>query len=441
MIFIKETEFKDTEVGKIPKDWEVRRLSEIAEFSRGFSYRKGEKFDEPVEDGYLFLTLNSIKEGGGLKEDGWSWIKSNRLSDRVFVKEGDIVIANTEQSKDGTLIGSPAIVHFPKWYRKGKAVYSMDLSKLILKVNNIDTNYLFYYLSFVQPLARRYHSGTNVWHLNIDSWARALLIPIPPLEEQHRIVSILTAVDEAIAKVNTIIYKAERLRKALLNHLMTRGIGHKEYKETEIGKIPKEWNIVKFKDIALDIYYGLTAEATDDMTNLRLLRTTDIKDHKVNWDALPYAVITEKNRTNINRYLLKKNDLIISRAGTVGVAILVPRDFDDVIFGSYLIKVKVNEKLVYPQYIYYYCRSDTYWIQIGTGQAGSTLKNINLRVLSNVKIPLPPIDEQRKIAEILSTIDRYIDSLRNRLDRLRRVKSSLMDILLTGKIRLIHKLL
>jgi len=214
-------EFKDTENGKIPKEWEVRRLAEIGELSRGLSYGGQEKFAKEVSGGYLFFTLNSIKEGGGLKENGWSWIMTDRVKERHFVKKGDIVIANTEQSKDGSLIGSPAIVHFPEWYKKDKAVSSMDLSKLLLKVSNVDINFLFYYLSFIQPLARKYHTGTNVWHLNLDSWARDLLIPLPSLAEQQKISEILSNVDEKRETLKLEKIKLKRIKQWFMEELLS----------------------------------------------------------------------------------------------------------------------------------------------------------------------------------------------------------------------------
>ena len=222
----------ETEFSEFPKEWEVKRLSEIAELQRGLSYSGSEKSKDEIPDGYLFLTLNSVKEGGGLKEDGWTWIKSDRLKERHFVREGDIVIANTEQSKDGSLIGSPAIVHFPEWYKKGKAVFSHHISKLLLKVSNLDINFLFYYLSFIQPLARKYHTGTGVWGLKVDSWAKDLLVLIPPLEEQKKIVEILQKADELIIQFKDFLQKLEdeanTLYKSILRLALT-------------GKLTEDW--------------------------------------------------------------------------------------------------------------------------------------------------------------------------------------------------------
>jgi type I restriction enzyme S subunit len=214
-------EFKDTEIGRIPKEWEVKMLSEIAILDRGLSYSSKEKSKDEIPDGYLFLTLNSIGEGGGLKECGWTWIKSERLRERHFIKEGDIVIANTEQSKDGSLIGSPAIVHLPKWYKKDKAVFSHHISRLVFRINNLDVNFLFYYLSFVQPIARKYHTGTGVWGLNVDSWARDLLIPLPFLCEQQKIAEILSTVDKKLEVLKQEKVKLEKIKQWFMDELLT----------------------------------------------------------------------------------------------------------------------------------------------------------------------------------------------------------------------------
>jgi type I restriction enzyme S subunit len=224
------------------------------------------------------------------------------------------------------------------------------------------------------------------------------------------------------------------LKKGLMQELLTKGIGHKEFKDTEIGKIPKDWELVKLSDIAEDIYYGITAKAVENKTGLKMLRTTDIKDYTVDWNSLPFCEVTEK-RGDIQRFLLKKGDLIIARAGTTGVSVLVEKDFEDVIFGSYLIKVRLSRK-VHPKFMHYFCQSRLYWDHITSSQAGSTLKNISLPVLRSLNVPLPSsIEEQQKIAEILFAIDKKLEIERKEKANLEKIKQGLMDLLLTGKIR------
>ncbi|MCD6171294.1 MAG: hypothetical protein J7J36_02605 [Thermoplasmata archaeon] len=92
-----------------------------------------------------------------------------------------------------------------------------------------------------------------------------------------------------------------------------------KYKQTPIGKIPKDWKIVRLgdKEICEELYYGVTAKATEKNTGIRMLRTTDIKNYCVDWSNLPFCEITEK-RNNIDKYFLEKGDIIIARAGSVG---------------------------------------------------------------------------------------------------------------------------
>jgi len=209
-----------------------------------------------------------------------------------------------------------------------------------------------------------------------------------------------------------------------------------EFQNTEIGKIPREWRVKKLGELVFEMYYGLTAKAVNQPTGLRMLRTTDIKDnYRVDWDSLPYCEITDNRRSNIQKYLLRKNDLVVSRAGTTGMSILVDRDLNDVIFGSYLIKIKLNESVAYPKFIHYFMQSSLYWNQLLPKQAGSTLKNISLPILKNIITPLPPINEQKLIPEILSTLDSAIKVIDAGVVRLEGLKKALMRELLTGRIR------
>ncbi len=204
-----------------------------------------------------------------------------------------------------------------------------------------------------------------------------------------------------------------------------------KFKETPIGKIPEDWEVVRLSDVAEDIYYGVTAKAVEKNTGMRMLRTTDIKDFSADWDNLPYCEITD-NRNNLQKYLLRRGDLIVARAGTVGVSVLVEQDFDNVIFGSYLIKIRLKPS-VFPKFAHYFFQTDIYWSHITKAQ-GSTLKNINLPLLKSLLIPLPPIEEQRKIAEILSTVDDAIQKVDEAIAKTERLKKGLMQELLTKGI-------
>jgi len=197
--------------------------------------------------------------------------------------------------------------------------------------------------------------------------------------------------------------------------------------------ISKSWRLIRLgeKEICEEMYYGITAKASNKVTGLKMLRTTDIANYKVDWSTIPYCEVTEK-RSDLSKYYLRQNDIIVARAGTVGVSVLIEKDMEDVIFGSYLIKIRVSSK-VYPKFLHYFFQSKFYWQHLQKAQ-GSTLKNINLPLLKNLLIPLPPLPEQKKIAEILRTVDEAIDKVEEAIERTERLKKGLMQELLTKGI-------
>jgi type I restriction enzyme S subunit len=397
--FYAETNFKEvSELGKIPAEWEVVQIGDVLslEYGSGLPDRERTHGPYPVvgSNGIIGYHSKAIVKGPGI----------------VVGRKGSI--------------GAVSWIDSDFWPIDTTFYVKIETSNIFLK-------WLFYELVYLN--LGRFRLADVVPGLKREL-VHSLKMPLPPFSEQQKIAEILSTVDEAIQKTDEVIAKSERLKKGLMQELLTKGIGHKEFKDTEIGKIPKDWELVKLSDIAEDIYYGITAKAVENKTGLKMLRTTDIKDYTVDWNSLPFCEVTEK-RGDIQRFLLKKGDLIIARAGTTGVSVLVEKDFEDVIFGSYLIKVRLSSK-VHPKFMHYFCQSRLYWDHITSSQAGSTLKNISLPVLRSLNVPLPSsIEEQQKIAEILFAIDKKLEIERKEKANLEKIKQGLMDLLLTGKIR------
>jgi type I restriction enzyme S subunit len=397
--FYAETNFKEvSELGKIPAEWEVVQIGDVLslEYGSGLPDRERTHGPYPVvgSNGIIGYHSKAIVKGPGI----------------VVGRKGSI--------------GAVSWIDSDFWPIDTTFYVKIETSNIFLK-------WLFYELVYLN--LGRFRLADVVPGLKREL-VHSLKMPLPPFSEQQKIAEILSTVDEAIQKTDEVIAKSERLKKGLMQELLTKGIGHKEFKDTEIGKIPKDWELVKLSDIAEDIYYGITAKAVENKTGLKMLRTTDIKDYTVDWNSLPFCEVTEK-RGDIQRFLLKKGDLIIARAGTTGVSVLVEKDFEDVIFGSYLIKVRLSSK-VHPKFMHYFCQSRLYWDHITSSQAGSTLKNISLPVLRSLNVPLPSsIEEQQKIAEILFAIDKKLEIERKVKANLEKIKQGLMDLLLTGKIR------
>ena len=204
------------------------------------------------------------------------------------------------------------------------------------------------------------------------------------------------------------------------------------YKETELGEIPEEWELENLGSILESIFYGVTAKSTKENTDIKFLRTTDIINFNFTPRDLPFCRITEI-RTNLSKYFLKNGDIIVARAGTVGISVLVKEDLNNIIFGSYLIKLKFNTAKVDPNFVHYFFQSRFYWNKIYSAQ-GSTIKNINIPFLKSIIIPLPNIMEQQKIAKILLDTDDLISSLDELITKKENIKTGLMQELLTKGI-------
>ena len=208
------------ELGReIPKGWEVKSIGEIADFKNGLSYKGSEKLNEPVEGSYVFVNLNNIKEGGGFKTE-YAWIKSERLKERHFLKEGDMIFANTEQTKSGRLLGTPAIAIFPLEYGKKVGVYSHHITKVIL-----DLPFLKYYLYLEMLLkqefiAQSFHTGTGVWGFDIENFKEDHFLLVPSQSILQKFHSLAEPLFQKIILNQKQIMLLRKIRDALLPKLV-----------------------------------------------------------------------------------------------------------------------------------------------------------------------------------------------------------------------------
>ncbi|MEM0000698.1 MAG: restriction endonuclease subunit S [Desulfurococcaceae archaeon] len=418
--FKKETELQETPIGKIPKEWKVVKLSDVAEIRGNKSINKVNKI--------AFIPMELIPDSGVFVR--YEIRDLDDVSSFTYCEAGDILLAKITPSFEN---GKQGIV--PDDVPNRFALTTTEVYPIACKqVNRLFLFYILKHPKFRKILEHSMRGTTGRRRVPRDALEN-LEMPIPPLFEQKVIAEILSTVDLAIDRVRRLVERAEKLKKGLMQELFTKGIGHKEFKETPIGRVPNEWLVYRLGQLAIEMYYGVTAKAVEHSTGTRFLRTTDIKDYKVQWNSLPYCEVTSNNKVNLSKYTLRKGDIIVSRAGTVGMSVYVDRDMPDVIFGSYLIKIRVNDKLIDPKFLHYYLQTEQYWIQILASSKGSTLKNISLPTLKSLVTPVPTLEEQKVIIEILSTVDRYVESIKMRLERLERVKKWLMDVLLTGKVR------
>jgi type I restriction enzyme S subunit len=261
-----------------------------------------------------------------------------------------------------------------------------------------------------------------------------LLTLLPPFPEQEKIADILTTVDGAIEKTVQVIEKTKELKKGLMQKLFTLGIGHKRFKKTEIGEIPVEWRVCKLGELCIgQPEYGANTPAIDKTNNLpRYIRITDITDDGKLLDSTWQSIEIEPARP----YILKEGDLVFARSGaTVGKTHLYGEKNGDCAFAGYLIRFKPDQGQLLPQFLFHFTHSWHYynWVK-GMLRAGAQ-PNINAKEYSNMRVPKPSIKEQKQIIEILNAVDNEIEKELNHKKQLETLKKGLMQVLLTGKLR------
>jgi type I restriction enzyme S subunit len=184
-----------------------------------------------------------------------------------------------------------------------------------------------------------------------------------------------------------------------------------EITEEEIPfEIPESWRWVRLGDVSENIHYGYTASAKDN-GNCKLLRITDIQNNSVDWESVPCCEVKEKDYTT---YGLNNRDILIARTGgTIGKTYIVDSLNDKVVFASYLIRV-IPVKHINENYLKIFMESPLYWIQLKSGSMGTGQPNVNGTTLSNLLLPVPPLEEQGrillKIDELVPYLDQYSDA-------------------------------
>lgn len=169
-----------------------------------------------------------------------------------------------------------------------------------------------------------------------------------------------------------------------------------------------EWKEVELRDISSDIAYGYTASASDEPVGPKFLRITDIVGERINWNDVPYCKISDKDQA---KYKLGIGDLVIARTGATTGYNAIIKDEVDAVFASYLIRYKINPTKADPFFVGYVLKSDRFQDYVDAIAGGSAQPGANAQQLADYSFPLPPIEVQRAIAEVLSSLDDKIDLL------------------------------
>ena len=199
-------------------------------------------------------------------------------------------------------------------------------------------------------------------------------------------------------------------------------------------ELPKGWCWTKVGEISKSILYGVS-ESAKSKGEYKLLRITDIQNNAVDWNTVPY---TDYDEHRANAYRISDGDILFARTGaTVGKSYLVKGLQDKAIYASYLIRVQTFNEIL-PEYVKFFFESGFYWEQIQKDSVGIGQPNVNGTTLSQLALPIPPINEQHRIVNELGSWLNIIDAIDNGKTELqiaiKRAKSKILALAIHGKL-------
>jgi type I restriction enzyme S subunit len=404
------------------------------------------------------------KEQQGLPE-GWKWV---RLGDILKYEQPQkyIVISDEYDEKSGIPVLTAGKTFILGYVDENKGICN-DLPVILFDDFTTDSRFIdfpFKVKSSATKILRARDESIDLFYVYnalklirlkpssdhkrfwISEYSK-MPIPLPPLPEQRKIAQILETVDNAIEKTEKIIEKYKRIKQGLMQDLLTKGIDEKgnirsekthKFKDSPLGRIPEEWEVVRLGEVS-KVKRGASPRPIDDP----IFFTEEGKGRA--WVRIEDVMKSNKYLTETRQYLSKLGEsksvkvdvgeVVMSICATVGKPIIIniPACIHDgfVVFKN--LSCKVDRHFLY--YLITFKEKEIAKL----GQIG-TQGNLNSKIVSDFRIPLPPLSEQKRIAEILSQIDQAIEKEEKYKQKLERLKKGLMEDLLTGKVR-VNKLL
>lgn len=412
--------FKETEIGLIPEEWELSDIEKSCEIVMGQS-PAGKTYNEKgigkpflqgkAEFGYIYpthkkYTSNPLKIGA-----------ENTVLLSVRAPVGDVNLAQIE-------------------YCIGRGLSSLSLKQG-------DNKFLFYLLQFIKPSIAREGTGSTFKAITKPKLL-SIKIPLPPLEEQKKITHVLSTVQDAREKTETVIQAVRELKKSLMKYLFTYGpvpveeADKVKLKETAIGMIPEDWEVKNFQECYVLMQYGTSKRCEKFIDGVPVLRIPNILSSKIDFNDLKYTILPaseiEKLKLDIGDLLFVRTNGAKKNAGRCAMFKGIPKKF---IYASYLIRVRVNTNIIIPDFIQFYTSTimGRHYLQSHAIKTADGKYNINKAILNAMPIPVPNRKIQERIITNIYLIDQKLKTEQSKKQALDELFKSLLNNLMTGKIR------
>ncbi|MEM3433964.1 MAG: restriction endonuclease subunit S [Candidatus Methanomethyliaceae archaeon] len=395
--------YKMTELGPLPEEWRVVRLGEVAEVRYGKAKPRAEGRVPVIGSGGIY---------------GWTAIPLVEFPTLIIGRKGTA--------------GQVWLVEQPSW--------PADTTFYLQWNQPVDVWFLFGFLK-LNPLSGEHAKTTlpSLQRADLENY----LIPLPPLPEQRAIAHVLRTVQEAKEATERVIAALRELKKSLMRHLFTYGsvpLAQAEsvpLRDTEIGPIPEHWRVVRLGEVA-EVRGGKRLpkgqKFAEFPTGYPYIRVVDFQNGSVNTANLKFLTLDQHQI--LRRYIITKQDIYISIAGTIGLVGRIPEELDWAHLTENAARIVLKGKETSQQFLIYALSSDQGQKQIHLRTSKTSQPKLALARIKEIPIPLPPLPEQQQIAAILQAVDRRIQAEEGYKRVLEALFKTLLHELMTARRRL-----
>lgn len=396
--------YKKTPIGIIPQDWQVKKLGEVAEIVSGgtpstknLEYWNGDIYwatptDITKSDKYIDSTQKTITEVG-LKKSSANLLPINSILMTSRATIGELAI------------------------NKKPMATNQGFKSFICK-DNMYFEYLYYLIFLLKKDLLKKSSGSTFLEISKND-TEEIKFPFPPLEEQEKIADILTLWDEYIENMDNLIEKKEELKKGLMQKLLTG--------EKRLGGFTGPWKEVRLGDIfSIPNKKEVIDPEINKIITVRLHRKgvfTGLQNETLSLGATKYYY------RRSGQFIYGKQNIFNGAFG------LVPKELDMCYSSADIPSLDFKDGLVVPKYIDYYFSRKSIYRRLESRAIGTGSKRLHESEFLKIEIILPSLEEQRAISDILSKADEEIELLKELRDKKLEEKKGLMQLLLTGIIR------
>jgi type I restriction enzyme, S subunit len=286
----------------------------------------------------------------------------------------------------------------------------------IVPSDRLDAQFLFHLLTDSKAKLLFLAQGSGQPNLNkkiVDD----LIIHLPSLTEQTQIATILSTIDQAIAQTEAIIAKQQRIKTGLMQDLLTKGIDEAgnirseathEFKDSAIGRIPVEWEVRSLRQCSHRIIVGLASSTTQAYRNagIPMIRNQNIR--KGFFDDRDILFLDLNFAASFPNKALQEGDVLTVRTGSnVGDTATIPQEYVGSQTFTTLI-TSTDKKILLPEYFVLFVESQSGQSELNRILVGGGKENLNVGQFINFRLSIPPLGEQKHIAELIGEIQSQI---------------------------------